>query len=135
MRLIATGLFAISIAANSASAAGILGDTVQIQYLYPNNTTQFGLSAMGTVTAAGVTLNLFGNQTVTVFPTDVQMVDVNGTGSSFLSAAFNGVSIQDLTNPSAFTSFSDDPVTNLAAFNNGDISLSGGILFINYQGL
>ena len=55
MRLIATGLFAISIAASSASAAGILGDTVQIQYLYPNNTTQFGLSAMGTVTAAGVT--------------------------------------------------------------------------------
>jgi hypothetical protein len=121
------------VGSGTGMATSILGDTVTIEYLYPDSSTQFGLSATGTVTATGVTLNLFGNQTVTVFGTDVQMV---GTiNSDFGSAAFNGVSIQDLTNPSAFGGYSVDPATTIGAFNISDVSISAGLLYINYQSL
>jgi hypothetical protein len=116
-------------------ATSILGDTVTIQYLFPDSSTQFGLSATGTVTATGVTLNLFGNQSVTVFGNDVQMLGTAAGGSGFSPASFNGVSIQDLTNPTAFSGFSIDPATTISAFNISDVSISAGLLFVNYQGL
>jgi hypothetical protein len=123
----------LSAASGLGMATSILGDTVTIEYLYPDSSTQFGLSATGTVTASGVTLNLFGNQTVTVFGTDVQMLGTISSG--FASAAFNGVSIQDLTNPAAFTGYSLDPATTIGAFNISDVSITSGLLYINYQGL
>jgi hypothetical protein len=129
--LIMAALF-LGAANRVASAASILGDTVTVEYLYPNSSTEYGLSASGTVTVSGVTLNLFGNQTVTVFGTDVQMV---GLGSYFQTATFNGVSIQDMTNPSAFTSFSVDADTTVSGFTSSDVSISGGLLYINYEGL
>lgn len=125
----------LAIGSSSAIGGSILGDTVTIEYLYPNSTTLYGLSSTGVVTASGVTLDLFGNQSVTVLPNSVEMQEVLSTGSFFQSAAFNGVSVQDLTNPSAFSGFSIDPATTIAAFNISDVSLTGGLLFINYQGL
>jgi hypothetical protein len=122
----------LSALGSTAARADILGDTVVIQYLYPYSSTQFGLSATGVVTSTGVTLNLFGNQNVTVFGTDVQMV---GLQAFFWPAVFNGVSIEDLTNPSAFTAFSIDPATNISGFNLSDVSIQSGLLFVNYQGL
>jgi PEP-CTERM motif len=123
----------LSVLGSTAARADIIGDTVVIQYLFPDSSTQFGLSATGVVTSTGVTLNLFGNQTVTVFGGDVQMVGISN--SFFQTAAFNGVSIQDLTNPSAFTTFSIDPASNIPGFGLSDVSIQGGLLFINYEGL
>jgi PEP-CTERM motif len=125
----------LSVLGSTAARADIIGDTVVIQYLFPNSSTQFGLSATGVVTSTGITLNLFGHQTVTVFGGDVQMVGVRDPSSFFVTAAFNGVSIQDLTNPSAFTTFSIDPATTIPGFNLSDVSIQGGLLFINYEGL
>jgi hypothetical protein len=125
----------LSMFAGGVARADIVGDTVVIQYLFPDSGTLFGLSSTGVVTASGVSLNLFGNQQVTVFGTDVQMVGINAAGSFFQPATFNGVSIQDLTNPSAFTGFSVDAASNVVGFNISDVSLSGGLLFINYQNL
>jgi PEP-CTERM motif len=125
----------LSVLGSTAARADIIGDTVVIQYLYPNSSTEFGLSATGVVTSTGVTLNLFSNQSITVFGGDVQMVGVRDPSSSFVGATFNGVSIQDLTNPSAFTTFSIDPATTIPGFNLSDVSIQGGLLFINYQGL
>jgi hypothetical protein len=122
----------LSALGSTAARADILGDTVVIQYLYPDSSTQYPLSATGVVTSTGVTLNVFGNQNVTVFGTDVQMV---GLQSFFWPVVFNGVSIDDLTNPSAFTAFSIDPATNIPGFNLSDVFIQGGLLFVNYQGL
>ncbi len=119
--------------AGSVAQADILGDTVLIQYRYPDMNTPFGLSATGTVTAGGVSLNLFDNQLVTVFGNHVDMVGLHN--SYFLTAGFNGVSIQDLTNPAAFTGFSVDPATTVLGFDFSRISISNGMLFINYEGL
>lgn len=125
----------LSVLGSTAARADIIGDTVVIQYLYPNSSTEFGLSATGVVTSTGVTLNLFSNQSITVFGGDVQMVGVRDPSSSFVGATFNGVSIQDLTNPSAFTTFSIDPATTIPGFGLSDVSIQGGLLFINYEGL
>lgn len=125
----------LSAVGSTAARASILGDTVTIQFLFPDSSTQFGLSATGVVTASGVTLNLFNNQSVTVFGNDVAMVGTQPSGSSFAAATFNGVSIQDLTNPNAFTSFSIDPSTDIAGFTSANVSIQSGLLFINYEGL
>jgi hypothetical protein len=125
----------LSTVASTAARASILGDTVAIQFLFPTSSTLFGLSATGVVTSSGVTLNLFNNQAVTVFGDDVAMVGTNPSGSSFSAATFNGVSVQDLTNPTAFTSFSIDPSTDIAGFTSSNVSIQSGILFINYEGL
>jgi hypothetical protein len=136
-RLWRHGLIAVIIltVASGLGMASILGDTVEIQYRFPNVTTLFGLSATGVVTAGGVTLNLFDNQHVIVLPDSVQMVGVRDPSTFFQPGSFNGVSVQDLTHPSVFTGFSIDPATTIAAFNLSDVSISGGLLFINYQNL
>ncbi len=128
-------LLVLGVMPNAAAMADILGDTVLIQFLFPDSSTQFGLSATGAVTAGGLTLNLFDNQHVIVFPNNIEMIGVRDPTSSFQPAAFNGVSVQDLTNPSAFTGFSIDPVSNVVGFSISDVSLAGGLLFVNYQGL
>jgi PEP-CTERM motif len=123
----------LSTAGSVATAGTILGDTVTIEYLYPDSATLYGLSATGTVTPTGVTLNLFGEVSVTVFGNDVQMIGTGG--GTYSAAAFNGVSVQDITNPSAFTGFSVDAATTIGGFNLSDIAISGGLLYINYEGL
>ncbi|MGA2115119.1 MAG: PEP-CTERM sorting domain-containing protein [Bryobacteraceae bacterium] len=137
---IALGLILLLAAGCSSAVAGnILGDTVTIEYLYPTSSTLYGISTSGVVTASGITLDIFGNNNLTALPNAVELTEVNPApgGTSFLSAAFNGFSIQDVTNPSAFTSsgFSVDPATTVPAFNISDVSVTGGLLYINYQGL
>jgi len=126
----------------AAMANGISGDTVVIQYLFPNSTTPFCCntsgpsSATGVVTASGVSLTVNNSAQITVFNNSVQMLEIlQPFGSSFQAASFNGVSIQDLTNPSAFTGFSVNPATTVPGFNISDVSISGGLLFINFQNL
>lgn len=122
--------------AGNTAMASIVGDTVEIQYLYPNSTTQYGSSVTGVVTASGVSMTIFNNQKLTVYGTDVQMVALQDSiFSSGSGITFNGFGIQDLTNPSAFTTFSVDPASTLAGFSISDVSVSGGTLFINFEGL
>ena len=125
--------FLFLLVASSFASAGILGDTVDIQYLYPDMNTQYGLSASGVVTAGGVSLNLFDNQLVTVFADHVDFTALRD--SSFLTANFNGVSVQDLTNSSAFSSAFADAASNVVGFDNTRISIVGGLLYINMEGL
>jgi hypothetical protein len=130
------------LAGGAAMADGISGDTIVIQYLFPNSTTPFCCntsgpnSVTGVVSAAGVSLTVNNSAQITVFNNSVQMLEIlQPFGSKFQAASFNGVSIQDLTNPSAFTGFSVNPATTVAGFNISDVSISGGLLFINFQNL
>ncbi len=113
----------------------ILGDTVDIQFLYPTMNSIYGLGTTGVVTSEGVRLNLFDNQEVIVLPNSVVMLDINEAGSSFDSAQFNGISVTDLTNPSAFTGALVGVTTDISAFGLSDVSESSGALFLNFQGL
>ena len=125
-----------------AMADGISGDTILIQYLFPNSTTPFCCNssgpntATGVVSASGVSLTVNSSAQITVFNNNVQMLEIlQPFGSKFQAASFNGVSIQDLTNPSAFTGFSINAATTVPGFNLSDVSISGGLLFINFQNL
>jgi len=133
LQIIMYVFFVLGIA--TASAANILNDTVEIQYLYPDSSTQYGISITGVVTEGGLALNLFDNQNVIVFPSFVQIIGIKNPSSNFVVASFNGVSIQDLTNPSAFAGFSINPASNVAGFDISDVSLVNEILYINMQGL
>ena len=130
------------VAGGAVMADGISGDTIIIQYLYPNSTTPYCCNssgpntATGVVTAGGVSLTVNNSAQITVFNNNVQMLEIlQPGGSTFQPASFNGVSIQDLTNPSAFMGFSVDPATTVPGFSISDVSVSGGLLFINFQGL
>ncbi len=129
-------LVALALAPNVAAIAGtIAGDTVDIEYLFPTSSSLFGLGTTGVVTSSGVGLNLFDNQEVTVFPDHVDMTGIKNPDSNFQPATFNGVSVTDLTHPGAFTSASADPASTVVSFGNSNVSIQGGVLFINYQGL
>jgi hypothetical protein len=125
-------LAVVVILASISAHASILGDNITIQFLYPNQATQFGLSSTGVVGPGGVNLDLFGNSSVTVYDDHVDMTGLRN--SFFQAAAFNGISVQDLTNPGAFNGFSIDPASNVTGFDLSRVSISGGLLFVNYQG-
>ena len=129
--LVAAVLFLL--VASGLASAGILGDTVQIEYLYPDINTQYGLSTTGVVTGAGLSLNLFNLQLVTAYD---NYVDIGALTNSFWeTASFNGVSIQDLTNPSAFTSAWADSSSTDVGFDSSRVSIVGGLLYINMQSI
>ncbi len=125
----------IALTPNLAMAGSIAGDTVDIEYLYPTSSTLFGLGTTGVVTSSGLTLNVQGTTLWTVFPDHVDMNSIYPAGAAFLSAAFNGVSVTDLTHPGAFTSASADPASTVVGVTNSNVSIQSGVLFINYQGL
>jgi hypothetical protein len=117
----------------TVKAQSILGDTVEITYLYPNINTPYGINLKGVVSTSGLSLDLFNNVSVVVYPNSVAMVGLRD--STFTGAAFNGVSVQDLTNPSAFSSFWLNPASDVPGFSISRTSLVGGVLFINYESL
>jgi|SRR5271157_313357 len=121
-------MFACSIA-----SAGILGDTVKIDYLYPDSSTSYGLSTTGVVTGAGLGLDLFGLQQVTAYSDHVDIVAI--TSSFWIATAFNGVSVTDLTNPGIFTSALADAASTDPGFDNSRVWVTGGVLFINMEGI
>jgi len=124
-------------AATRTANAGILGDTVQIEWLYPDlSPGSVQGSATGAVTITGdPTLDLGDHTDATVFPTYVQMVGIYSPYTSFDPGTFNGISITDTTNSSAFSGFSIDSDTTVAGFVLSDVSLVGGVLYLNFQGL
>ena len=124
----------LSMFAGVAAKANITGDTVEIQYLYPNIVSPVGSPSIGVVTVTGVS-NLFivSSATLTVYGNYFLMTETaNGV---FGSGLFNGVEIKDLTNPSAFTGFSVDSATDLPGFTLSNVTLSGSNLYINFEGL
>ncbi len=131
--ILAATTFVILASTASYASAGIFGDTVKIDFQYPSAGSSYGgVNTTGTVTATGLSLNLYGNQLVTVFGNYVDMTSLRN--SSFVSASFDGVEITDLTHPNAFTSASVDGLTTLAGFDQSRVSITNGNLFINYQG-
>jgi hypothetical protein len=90
-----------------ANAISIIGDQFQINYLYPDSSTVIG-TFTGTVTASGLTWNVNVGLSVTL--TDGKFVVDNST-HGWAGAAFNGISLTDLTQSPGFTSFSLVSVT------------------------
>ena len=76
-----------------------------------------GVMTSGVVTPEGVRLDLYNNQEIVVFPDSVDLFALDD--GSFGSAAFNGVSVRDVTNPYAFVAVLIGVKGNLSGVQHG----------------
>ena len=127
----------LSALAGHPAHAGLLGDTVNIQYHYPDTAGSIFNFTYGveTVTGSGVVFTAVANEfNVTVTDTSVQIAFLPGdTPSQWTNSAFNGFVLTDDSNP--LPSFSIDPTTDMAGFSTADLTESGNVLYVNFAGL
>ncbi len=137
MRTKAFGLLLVLICVVAAlpAHADLLGDTVQVDYLFPSSDTIMINFPTNVVTASGAPFDTFENITFTVLPTMITMTNDDQFSHHFVEAAFNGFSVDDVTAPGKITGATIDPLTNLAGFTQSDIVFQGTTLFVNFQGL
>jgi hypothetical protein len=134
-RLYGVPLFAISCAFFALPArAGILGDTIHVNYLFPDTSTIVISFPSQTVTAGGSLFDM-GHDTLNVLPDMITLKNDDSDSHPFLPGAFNGFSIDDVTSPGKITGVTIDPSTNFAGFDTSRIFFSGTTLFVNFQGL
>jgi len=113
---------------STASASTIGGDTIQLDYLYPNTSTVYQTNS---VTVPG-TAPIIYTGTAT-FSSDLILLNSTCTTcGSYVASAFNGVEITDQTNPLALSSWSvDATLTTMVGFSE---YISGGSIFVNWEG-
>jgi hypothetical protein len=117
--------------AGSASAAVSLGDTLQINYLFPTVSDLY-TSHTTTFTGAGTSLDIDPGIIVGTATFDANSVFLSQSfGCCYSSAAFNGIEITDLTNPNAFAGWTVQPGATFVGFTEYQ---SGGSIFVNWQG-
>ena len=127
--LAGTALASIVMLAAPASAQIALGDTLQLEYLFPD--TSSVLDTQSTLfTGAGTTLPVIYTGTAT-FDSNLITI-VQNDNWNYTGAAFNGVRITDLSNLSAFNGWGVLPSTTMTGFS---FSTGGGSLYVNWQGV
>jgi hypothetical protein len=132
---------AIALAATAAHAApakgdaGLLGDTIEARYLFPDLATTFTDLGEATVTDSTTPLfpDVLGGGQFSADVTDSQVVFTFNRASEFKTATFNGLEFTDLTRP--FQLLGVDISTSVPGFLAADASRSGGNLFVNLQGI
>jgi hypothetical protein len=115
------------------ASALLLGNTVQADYLFPTQTSVFQILGTATVNPTAL-FNSFGQTNYLVTDDTLQITNVFRSDVTFLSAAFNGVEISDLTN-APITAVTVDSATNLAGFSAADVSFDASHIFVNLQSL
>ena len=118
------------------ASAGLVGQPVTVDYLYPDQSTVYTGLGSGTVTGGGFTVNSFGQTNVTISDTQITIQDVFGSQLDFLSATFNGYElIETGGSPATITGFTVDGTTNVSGFDASRVSFDGTHVFVNMQGL
>ncbi len=118
-----------------SARADLLGDTVHVNYLYPDPASIYISFPHATVPANGAPFDIFKNNTFRVFPTMITLTNDDNVNHFFLDAVFNGFSLEDLSVPGKIVGATINPASNLAGFDASRISMSGTTLFVNFQGL
>lgn len=138
MRTKRTIVFSLAIAlfvfAGQAFAGSLDGDTVTVNYLYPDINTVYQVLGTGTVTPAGFTTNSFGQHNFTVYPSEITLTNVVGQDVNFLSASFNGYQMVNDTGSPAITGVSV-AFSDVAGFSASDVSFDATDVWLNMQGL
>jgi glycerophosphoryl diester phosphodiesterase len=113
--------------------AGLLGDNVQLDYIFPAAGDVF--QTLGTATVSPTaTFNSFSQTQYLVSDTTLQITNTIGSSVEFTSASFNGVELTDLTSAD-ITGVTVDPATNLAGFVASDVTFDASHIFVNLQSL
>ena len=118
------------------ASAGLIGQPVTVDYLYPDQSTVLETLGSGTVTGLGFTVNSFGQHDVTVTDTQLILQNVADETISFTSAAFNGYEmIETGGSPVTITGFAVDGATDVSGFDASRVSFDGTHLFVNMNDL
>jgi hypothetical protein len=101
MRILGAAVLAATfgVTAMPAKAAIALGDTLQIQYFYPDSSSVYQSNSTA-FTGPGATLPII--YTGTAFFDVSQVLLTQNNTYTYFSASFSGIQISDLTNPNAF---------------------------------
>lgn len=133
MRRFGLGLLAAFalLSVGSSARADLSGDTVDVQYLYPNVSTV--LQDLGDTVVSGSTS--YGNVQISITG-DLVTVTTASPGVDFQSASFNGFSIADITkNPDIVgVEFLQGSSTVPASFSTSDITFNSDEVFFNFEG-
>jgi hypothetical protein len=119
-----------------SARAGLIGQAVEVDYLYPTQGAILQVLGTGTVTGGGFTVNSFGQHNYTVFDSQIVLQNVAGTQISFLAATFNGYGLTETGGtPFTITNVTVDGATNVSGFVPSRVSFDATHVFLNMQGL
>src|SRR5208283_515608 len=124
----------IAICAVPASA-GLIGQAVDVSYLYPDQSTVYRDLGSGTVTAGGFTSS-FGQHNYTVTDTQVTLKSIADGPDIFTNATFNGFELTETGgSPVTITGFTVDAATDVSGFSPLDVTFDSTHVWLNMQGL
>jgi hypothetical protein len=127
-------LLLVALVAAPAFGQNLDGANVTVNYLYPEINDIYEVLGTGTVTSSGFTVNSFGQNNFTVFPTDLTLVNVAGENITFTGADFNGYGVVVNSGGAPITGITLI-VNNIPGFNASDVTFDGTNVYVNLQGL
>jgi hypothetical protein len=114
--------------------ADLLGDSVTVNYLYPDINSVYTTLGSGTVTAGGFTVNSFSQHDFTVFGSEIDLSNVNAGDVFFLSSSFNGYQLINNSGGDAITGVSII-TNNISGFDASRISFDANDVWVNLHDL
>jgi hypothetical protein len=121
---------AMSALAHTAQA-GMINDTVHVDYLFPDAGNVYANLGDKTVGASGALFTFYNYFDLTVSDRQV-LVDFK-MSTAWSEADFNGFVLTDLGKP--LPSFALDGASNMVGFSASNFYVSGHALYVNWQGL
>ena len=120
-------------ASGSAHAQGLLGDTVNLTYFFPDLSSPFEDDGNQAVSPQASFVS-FGQIATTVNANSIDSGNSIVGGLSFTGASFNGVVITDLTH-SNIIGVTIDAASNMGGFDLSRVSFTGNSVSLNFSGL
>jgi hypothetical protein len=122
--------------AATPARADLSSQPVTVDYLYPTITSVYEDLGSGTVTATGFTVSSFGQNTYTVYDSQIVLKNVLGEPVSFDPGSFNGYEMTETGgSPAAITGVTLDGATNVAGVTSSDISFDATDVWLNMEGI
>jgi hypothetical protein len=116
--------------------AGLIGQPVTVDYIFPDQSSVFQVLGSGTVTAGGFTANSAGQFNLTITDTQITLQNVFGSQVNFTPAAFNGFElIETGGSPVTITGFTVNGGSNVSGFDASRVSFDATHVFVNMQDL
>ncbi len=119
--------------------ADFMGQSVELQYLYPSSSSVYENDGTEIVTPGGVTFTSFEEIQTLVTGSELAVTNVGNGDTSFDSGdgvTFNGIELSEVgLSPDTITGVAIDPSNTVAGFDLTRVTFDGTDVFLNFQGL
>lgn len=128
---------ALALSLSAATAAPMVGSTVNYQYYYPDlSSTYLDADNGNKLVGAGVEVSNIVASVGTMDITATQIIIDFSATAFFVPGAFNGWVLTDvLASIDDFTAVTIDAATNMAGFDASNVSFTADTISVNWQGL